>query len=35
MCDVIDFKTRKKKKSKVTDAKFDVDIVAEDLAESN
>ena len=31
MCDVIDFKTKKKKKSKVTDAKFDMDIVAEDL----
>ena len=29
MCDVIDFKT--KKKTKVTDAKFDVDIVAKDL----
>ena len=32
MCDVIDFKTKKKKKTKVTDAKFDMDIVAEDLA---
>ena len=39
MCDVIDLKTkrmlskhRKKQKEKVTDAKFDVDIVAEDLA---
>ena len=39
MCDVIDFKTkrmlsnhRKKQKEKVIDAKFDVDIVAEDLA---
>ena len=39
MCDVIDFKTkrmlsnhRKKQKEKVKDAKFDVDIVAEDLA---
>ena len=31
MCDVIDFKTRKKKKTKVIDAKFDVDIVAKDL----
>ena len=31
MCDVIDFKTRKKKKSKVVDAEFDVDIVAKDL----
>ena len=39
MCEVIDFKTkrmlsnhRKKQKEKVTDAKFDMDIVAEDLA---
>ena len=32
MCEVIDFKTKKKKKTKVTDAKFDMDIVAEDLA---
>lgn len=39
MCDVIDLKTkrmlsnhRKKQKEKVKDAKFDVDIVAEDLA---
>ena len=39
MCDVIDLKTkrmlsnhRKKQKEKVTDAKFDMDIVAEDLA---
>ncbi len=38
MCDVIDFKTkkmlskhRKKQKEKVTDAEFDVDIVAKDL----
>jgi hypothetical protein len=31
MCDVIDFKTRKKKKTKVIDAEFDVDIVAKDL----
>jgi len=39
MCDVIDLKTKrmlsnhkKKQKEKVKDAKFDVDIVAEDLA---
>tara|TARA_R100001015_G_C4580896_1_gene137413 strand:+ start:422 stop:733 length:312 start_codon:yes stop_codon:yes gene_type:complete len=39
MCDVIDLKTkrmlsnhRKKQKEKVKDAKFDMDIVAEDLA---
>jgi len=32
MCEVIDFKTKKKKKTKVIDAEFDVDIVAEDLA---
>ena len=31
MCDVIDFKTKKKKKTKVIDAEFDVDIVAKDL----
>ena len=31
MCDVIDFKTKKKKKAKVTDVKLDIDIVAEDL----
>ena len=31
MCDVIDFKTKKKKKTKVTDVKLDIDIVAEDL----
>jgi len=32
MTEVIDFKTKKKKKTKVTDAKFEMDIVAEDLA---
>ena len=31
MCDVIDFKTRKKKKTKVMDAKFDADWVSEEL----
>ena len=31
MCKVIDFKTKKKKKTKVTDVKLDIDIVAEDL----
>lgn len=31
MCDIIDFKTKKKKKAKVTDVKLDIDIVAEDL----
>ena len=31
MCEVIDFKTKKKKKTKVIDAEFDVDIVARDL----
>ena len=31
MTEVIDFKTRKKKKTKVMNAEFDVDIVAKDL----